>query len=134
MAVNDSPTYKSATHISLQELNSQVQDKSNPESLDNDDVKERTASTTIAEHLAVKLKEWRKILQVALLLVAMFSASSCFTLPIIFFPQKAKKTGLTELEIGIIFMTRMVRIVFLTLVRLMFMSEILSTVGNSSKS
>ena len=98
-AVNESVPY-----ASLQESSSKLQDVSIPQSFENDDNKEdTTALTAIAEHLMAELKAWRIIVQVALLVVAVFCAFACFSLPTAFFPQKAKDKGLTEVEIGTIF-------------------------------
>ena len=94
---------KSSPCHSTGHINEQLPDKLQDIFLSQAIDKEDAASGKIDEKMLQTIKKWRLIIQTVLLLIAVFSAHSCFSLPISFFPQKAKELGLTEIEIGAVF-------------------------------
>ena len=97
----DASSYKSTNNINLQLNGGQLQNIFISQTKDNYSDEEDTGASN--QQMMTKIKKWRLVIQTVLLLIAVFSAHSCFSLPISFFPQKAKELGLTEIEIGAVF-------------------------------
>ena len=97
MASDDTIPTLSVNKPNLQDSGEQLENSTDSR-LGEDDV-EQDGTTTVQTTTGTK----HKILQTALLLLALFTTLSGYSLISPFFPQQAKKIGLTDTEVGIIF-------------------------------